>query len=92
MYFYQPPRKNPAAASLSLLLGLVVIAEMALSFRVADNDRLIQKAEPLVVDTTPVDPTAPVPQAATSAPAVPAPSVAAPIPAAKKSNRTTKTS
>ncbi len=47
--------KNPAAASFSLLLGLVIITAIALSLRINDHDRLAQKAEP-IAETTPVDP------------------------------------
>ncbi len=54
MHTYQSPLKNTSAASLSLLLGLVVIAAIALSLRVSNNDQLSQQAEP-VSETAPVD-------------------------------------
>lgn len=54
MRTYQSPLKNTSAASLSLLLGIVVIAAIALSIRVSESDGLSQKAEP-VSETIPVD-------------------------------------
>ena len=55
MRFYQSPIKNPAATSLSFMLGAVVIAATVLSLRVADANRLAQSAEP-TVETIPIDP------------------------------------
>ena len=117
MQTYKTPLKNPAAASFSLLLGLVVIAAMALSLRIADNEQLTQKADS-VSETSPVDPLVsgtqqmiqndregklgaqiPIEQKTTTTTQptktttlVPTPTPTTPAPAAKKSNRTTKTS
>ncbi len=55
MRFYQTPLKNPSAATLSFLMGLVTIAAIILSLRVADSDQLSQKAEP-IIETVPIDP------------------------------------
>lgn len=55
MPFYQSPLKNPAATSLSFILGGVVIAAIVLSLRVADTDRLVKNAE-TNTETIPIDP------------------------------------
>ncbi|QQS15986.1 MAG: hypothetical protein IPK84_01295 [Candidatus Moraniibacteriota bacterium] len=55
MRFYQSPIKNPAATSLSFLLGAVVITAIVLSLRVADSGRLAQNAEQ-TTETIPIDP------------------------------------
>lgn len=117
MRFYQTPLKNPAATSLSLLLGIVVIAATVLSLRVANTDRLTQQSTPLS-ETSPVDPAIASTQQAIqndreqklrnntpreqktvtettsvrTTTTAPTPKTTAPIPAAQKSNRTTKTS
>ncbi len=55
MRFYQSPMKNPAATSLSFILGVVVITAMVLSLRISDAGRLAQNAEP-TLETIPIDP------------------------------------
>lgn len=55
MRFYETPLKNPSAASLSLLLGMVVIAATALSLRISNAEQLAQNAEPITT-TIPIDP------------------------------------
>ncbi len=55
MQTYKPPLRSASTASLSFLLGIVVIVAITLSLRVADNNRLSKKAD-LVSKTVPVDP------------------------------------
>lgn len=55
MQTYRSPLKNTSTAILSLLLGLVVIAAIALSIRVSSNKQLSKKSEP-VSETVPIDP------------------------------------
>ncbi len=55
MPFYQSPIKNPAATSLTFLLGVMVIVAITLSLRVADTERLAKNSEPSI-ETLPIDP------------------------------------
>ena len=47
--------KNPAATSLTFVLGVMVIVAITLSLRVADSERLAKSAEPNT-ETVPIDP------------------------------------
>lgn len=58
MHFYETPLKNPSAASLSLLLGIVVIAAIVLSLRISNAEKLTSSAE-TITNTTPIDPVLP---------------------------------
>lgn len=55
MQTYTSPMRNTSAATLSFLLGLVVIVAIALSIRISSNEQLSKKAEP-VYETVPVNP------------------------------------
>jgi len=105
MQTYQTPLKNPAAASLSLLMGLIVIAAIVLSLRVANSDQLSKKIE-IAPETLPIDSSVPETTATNTLRenvAIPTPSEQTtpamkptapknPIPVPIKSNRTTRNS
>lgn len=55
MKTYTSPIRNTSAATLSLLLGLIIITTIALSIRISSNEQLSKKADP-IYETTPVDP------------------------------------
>ena len=55
MRFYQTPLKNPSAASLSFLLGIIVIAAVALSLHISSAEQLAKNAKPITT-TIPIDP------------------------------------